>query len=183
MLGQFYNALPAQSAPFLSDEFTYTFLQLAVCVAFIVTAVRAWRTPAVANTGTSLSPARWLELITAVLFGLLLEEGDILIFGTYSYNRHWLSLGNVPIAIGLTWAMIIASAMNFSDALGLPSIENLPRPKSRLATLGWLARGSVAPIADAVWAIMLDLSLDAVAIRLGLWAWTIPLNEGWFGVP
>jgi len=40
-----------------------------------------------------------------------------------------------------------------------------------------------APIADAVWAILLDLALDAVAIRLGLWTWTIRLDQGWFGVP
>ena len=38
-------------------------------------------------------------------------------------------------------------------------------------------------MADAVWAILLDLALDAVAIRLGLWTWTIRADEGWFGVP
>ena len=34
-----------------------------------------------------------------------------------------------------------------------------------------------------MWAIILDLALDAVAIRLGLWRWTIPLDKDWFGVP
>ena len=43
--------------------------------------------------------------------------------------------------------------------------------------------GLPAPMADAVWAILLDLALDAVAIRLGLWTWTIRANQGWFGVP
>jgi hypothetical protein len=40
-----------------------------------------------------------------------------------------------------------------------------------------------APMADAVWALLLDVAIDAVAIRLGLWTWTIRLDEGWFGVP
>ena len=30
---------------------------------------------------------------------------------------------------------------------------------------------------------MIDLSVDAIAIRRGYWQWTIPLNAGWFGVP
>ncbi len=152
-----------------NESLMYLLLQAGVFGAFAITAVRARRT----------SPARLRELVTAVVFGLLLEEGDIIIFGTYSYNSHWFRIGYVPLAIALTWAMIIASAMNFSDALGLPSVERLPRKKA----LSWLALGSISPVADALWAILLDLSLDAVAIRLRLWTWNIPLDRGWFGVP
>jgi len=104
------------------------------------------------------------ELLSAVPFGLLLEQGDIKIFGSYAYNQgFFIKLGSVRLAIALAWAMIITSSMFMSDRLGIP-----PR---------------VAPFADAVFAILLDLSLDAIAIRQGLWHWNIPLNAGFFGVP
>jgi uncharacterized membrane protein len=68
-----------------------------------------------------------------------------------------------PLAIGLGWAVIIYSAMSISDAYGLNE---------------W-----VKPFFDAIQAILIDLSMDAVAIRLGFWHWPIPLTDGWFGVP
>src|SRR6202521_1921913 len=107
---------------------------------------------------------RLIELLSAVPFGLLLEQGDIKIFGPYAYSHGvFLKLGSVPVAIALAWAMIITSSMFMSDRLRIP-----PR---------------MAPFADAVFAILLDLSLDAIAIRQGLWHWNIPLNAGFFGVP
>ncbi len=105
-----------------------------------------------------------LELLTAAIFGLLLEWGDILLFGTYAYSPDFLlAIGPVPIVIGLCWAMIIYGAMLYSDQLGLPR--------------------AIAPFADALWAIVLDLAFDAVAIRLEFWTWNIPINDGFFGVP
>jgi len=107
---------------------------------------------------------RLLELLSAVPFGLLLEQGDITIFGSYAYNQgFFIKLGSVPVAIALAWAMIITSSMFMSDRLGIPA--------------------RLAPFADAVFAILLDLSLDAIAIRQGLWHWNIPLHAGFFGVP
>jgi Carotenoid biosynthesis protein len=173
MLGLFTYSPSARVAQPLGDNLLYSFLQVGVFLAFLITALRAWR----------ISPSRLRELLTALVFGLLLEEGDIFIFGTYSYDPHWIAFGYVPIAIAMSWAMIIASAMSFSDSLGLPSVESLPRAGKRGALVPWLAYGSLAPIADALWAIILDLSLDAVAIRLKLWSWRIPLDQGWFGVP
>src|SRR5216684_3997971 len=42
------------------------------------------------------------ELLSAVPFGLLLEQGDIKIFGSYAYNQgFFLKLGSVPLAIAL----------------------------------------------------------------------------------
>lgn len=41
----------------------------------------------------------------------------------------------------------------------------------------------VRPFLDALLAVLLDLSLDAIAIRIGYWKWMIRLDEGWFGVP
>jgi uncharacterized membrane protein len=131
----------------------YLSLQIGVLALFLIAMYRASR----------VSRAPVFELLTAVVFGLLLEEGDILIFRTYRYDPHWVAIDQVPIAIALCWALIIFSAMNLSDALGIDE--------------------RIAPFADAFWAILLDLSLDAVAIRLGMWKWTIPLDAGWFGVP
>jgi uncharacterized membrane protein len=105
-----------------------------------------------------------VELASAVPFGLLLEQGDIAIFGSYAYSPgFFLRVGAVPLAIALAWAMIVTSSMFMSDRLGIPA--------------------RVAPYSDAVFAILLDLSLDAIAIRQGLWHWNIPLDAGFFGVP
>lgn len=137
----------------IDPAWMYAIVQIGVLAVFVLAALRAARR----------SRHRLLELLSAVFFGLLLEEGDIIIFQTYRYSPFWLSFDLVPPAIALCWAMIIASAMNISDAMGID--------------------GGLAPIADAVWAIILDLALDAVAIRLGLWRWNIPLDKDWFGVP
>jgi carotenoid biosynthesis protein len=105
-----------------------------------------------------------LELLSAVPFGLLLEQGDILIFGSYAYNQaFFLKLGLVPVAIALAWAMIIRSCMAISDAAGVPA--------------------RLAPLSDALLAILLDLSFDTIAIRQGLWHWQLRLDQGFFGVP
>ena len=107
----------------------------------------------------------FLELVSAAAFGLLLEEGDQLIFETYEYSPDFiLAIDRAPIVIGLTWALIIAGAMRITDALGV--------------------RRRYAPLVDSVLALMLDLAFDAVAIRMGLWTWRgVGLTDGWFGVP
>ena len=107
----------------------------------------------------------FLELASAAIFGILLEEGDQLVFETYHYSSDWiLTMDRAPIVIGLTWALIIAGAMRLTDALGV--------------------RRGYAPFVDTVLAISLDLALDAIAIRMGLWTWRgIGPDQGWFGVP
>ena len=46
------------------------------------------------------------------------------------------------------------------------------------------AERPVRPVLDALMALNIDLSLDTIAIRLGMWVWTdVALNEQWFGVP
>ena len=107
----------------------------------------------------------FLELLSAAAFGVLLEEGDQLIFETYHYSPDFiLAIDRAPIIIGLTWALIIAGAMRITDALGV--------------------RRRYAPFVDSVLALMLDLAFDAIAIRMGLWTWRdVGLTDGWFGVP
>lgn len=131
---------------------TYATLETAIVILFLVACFHAWRRGSL------------LEITSAALYGLLLEEGDILIFQTYNYSPEFiLRIDRVPVAIALAWAIIIYTCMHLSDAYGLP--------------------GMIAPFADALWAIMLDLAFDAVAIRLGFWTWVIPLDKGFFGVP
>jgi uncharacterized membrane protein len=130
-------------------------VEVVMVVLFVLSARFAYRTG---------GRQRLIELLSAVPFGLLLEQGDIKIFGSYAYNQgFFIKLGSVPVAIALAWAMIITSSMFMSDRLHIPA--------------------RIAPFADAVFAILLDLSLDAIAIRQGLWHWNIPLNAGFFGVP
>jgi hypothetical protein len=120
--------------------------------------------------GAALAASRrgrlpFLELVSAAIFGILLEEGDQLLYGTYFYSEDWvLVIDRAPLVIGLSWAVIIAGAMRITDALGV--------------------RRRYAPFVDALLAISLDLAFDAIAIRMGLWTWTaVDASNGWFGVP
>jgi uncharacterized membrane protein len=133
----------------------YLLLELAVAISFVLAAMAALRR----------GRLPFYELISAAVFGILLEEGDQLMFESYHYSAHWLAtVDRAPIAIGLTWALILAGAMRITDALGV--------------------RRRYAPFVDAVLAISLDLAFDAIAIRMGLWTWRgIGPEQAWFGVP
>ena len=107
---------------------------------------------------------RLFELASCTVFGLILEIGNTYLAHTYSYSSNFLiNLAHVPIAIGLGWAVIIYSAMLLSDQYNIP----------------WRLR----PFMDALTAVILDLAMDTVAIRLGFWHWTTGLNQEWYGVP
>ena len=107
---------------------------------------------------------RGAEWLVAVLYGWLLETLDLWIFGTYHYEPvTWWWLGQVPLYIPLLWAVILHSSMALSDRAALPE---------------W-----ARPFLDGLLAVLIDLAVDAIAIRAGLWRWGILLNEGWFGVP
>jgi hypothetical protein len=104
------------------------------------------------------------ELLTAVLYALLFEELDIRLFKTYHYGVGYkLMLGHVPLVIALAWAVIIYTSMHISDC--------------------WPISGPARACGDALLVLLVDLSIDAIAIRRGYWQWTIPFNAGWFGVP
>lgn len=107
---------------------------------------------------------RILEIIGCAIFGLILEIGNTYLAHTYYYSDLFLiKIFDVPLAIGLGWAVIIYCAMLLSDQYDIP----------------WQIR----PFLDALTAILLDLSMDIVAIRIGFWHWAIPLNQEWYGVP
>lgn len=106
----------------------------------------------------------FLEFLMIFVYGLILEELDMRFFKSYQYGSGFaLMLGRVPVSIALLWAVIVSGSMAISDASGIPE--------------------SAKPFLDALLAVWMDLSLDAIAIRAGFWSWVIPLDQGWFGVP
>jgi hypothetical protein len=122
-----------------------------------------------ATFGLSLVHARRTSLVTVwqlfagVLFGLLLEWATIQQLEAYTYGRFMLMLGDVPVPIGVAWGTIIYSARQYSEATSLPM---------------W-----ARPLLDALLALNIDLSMDALAVRLGFWNWAIDIDSQYFGVP
>jgi len=105
-----------------------------------------------------------LEIFCALVFGMILEIGNTYIGHSYNYSTKFaINIFNVPLGIGMYWALIIYSAMLLSDQYRFP----------------WYIR----PFMDALTAIILDLYLDVVAVRLGFWSWVIPSNQEWYGIP
>lgn len=73
-------------------------------------------------------------------------------------------IDGAPLVIGLGWAVIIYSGMEFSERIELSD--------------------SARAILDALLALNIDTALDAIAIRLGMWTWSnVGPNQQWFGVP
>lgn len=105
-----------------------------------------------------------VEYLLAFLYALMFEELDIRLFHTYQYSEGYtLVLGQVPIVIALAWAVILYTSMAMSDS--------------------WEVSDSAKACLDALLAVLIDVSIDAIAIRRGYWQWQIPLSAGWFGVP
>jgi Carotenoid biosynthesis protein len=111
-----------------------------------------------------LSRARLIELGTGVLYGLTLETLTILQLHAYQYGHFLIMFGPVPLAVGVGWGIILYSAMAFADILAFPS---------------W-----AAPALVGLLGLNIDLTMDAVAIRLHMWQWLgLTYNQQWFGVP
>jgi len=110
-----------------------------------------------------LGPARVWQLIAGALYGLLLEWATIQQLHAYHYGRFVLMLGDVPLMVGVGWGVIIYCVRLFSDATTLPE---------------W-----ARPVLDGLLALNIDLALDALAIRLGMWDWGLGLRAQYFGVP
>jgi uncharacterized membrane protein len=109
----------------------------------------------------ALACGRALELLAGVSYGVLLEIATILQLQGYHYGRFLIMFGEVPLCLGVGWGVILYSAMATSD--------------------GWNVLPTQRPFVDALLAWNIDLSMDAIAIRLGFWTWH---GYGrWFGVP
>jgi hypothetical protein len=128
-------------------------LELIVYALFAACAWHAWRR----------GPHVAWQLAAGVIFGVLLELSTVQQIHAYRYGRFLVMVGDVPLAVGMAWACIIYSARLFSDASGLPLVAR--------------------PVFDGLLALNIDLSMDALAIRLGFWDWGGGLQSGYFGVP
>ncbi len=102
-----------------------------------------------------------IELVVAVIYGVLLEIFTMIQFRSYTYSDFLIKIFDAPLAIGLGWAVIIYTAMATVDKLG--------------------AAQKARPFMVALLALNIDLSMDAIAIREGFWKWGE--NGLWFGVP
>ena len=108
--------------------------------------------------------SRVWQLLAGVGFGLLLEWATIQQLHAYSYGKFVMMLGGeVPVAIGIGWGVIIYSVRLFVDGVELP---------------GWSK-----PVLAGLLGLNIDLAMDAVAIRLGFWDWGRGLGYEYFGVP
>jgi hypothetical protein len=107
--------------------------------------------------------ANLLRLFAGILFGVLLELATIRQLNAYEYGDFFFMILDVPLGIGVAWGSILYAVMEFLDGSSLP----------------YFAR----PVLDALLALNIDLSLDAVAIRFGFWDWGQGLSFQYFGVP
>ena len=113
--------------------------------------------------GHASKRSRWklIELIASMLFGLLLEMLTMAQAQNYHYGRFAVMVGRVPLSVGVGWGLIIYSAMATSDNLRL--------------------RTAIRPLLDALLAVHIDLTMDPVANRIGMWVYGP--SGGWFDVP
>jgi len=107
--------------------------------------------------------ARVLELLASLVYGVSLEWITIKQLEAYHYGDFMIMLDGAPLCIGLGWAVIIYSGMEFVKNLDMPDFAR--------------------PFLVGLMALNIDVAMDAVAIRLGFWNWVIPLDLQWFGVP
>ena len=104
-----------------------------------------------------------VKLLSAVIFGVLLDIFTMRQLNAYQYGHFLIMIGDVPLCTGIAWGSIIYSVMEFTDATSLPH----------------LAR----PLLAGLLALNIDLAMDPIAFRLGLWNWGQDPTFQFFGVP
>ena len=103
-------------------------------------------------------------MLAGVLFGVVLEWATIQQLHAYQYGQFPIMIaGEVPLAIGAGGGVIIYASRLYAEATSLPR---------------W-----AKPLLAALLALNIDLSMDAIAIRLGMWDWGQGLDFQYFGVP
>jgi uncharacterized membrane protein len=108
------------------------------------------------------APRAAAEMLALAAYGFALEAVAMAVFASHVYDASWRAapLG-VPLAVAAVWAAVITSAMAVAGRRG--------------GSHGWRA------VSAALVAIALDLMIEPVATRAGLWSWTPP--GPWLGVP
>lgn len=104
-----------------------------------------------------------VEFLALVAYGYALEVVAMAVFSSHVYAASWrVAPGGVPLAVAVVWAAVIPAAIAVAARLGYESP----------------ARNAVAA---ALLATSLDLLIEPVAVRAGLWQWT-PAGP-WLAVP
>lgn len=88
------------------------------------------------------------------------EQSVITFYDFYSYSEQWIKLGDVPVAVAMIWPFLIVTARNLFNSLDL-SVAN----KALLV---------------AVVIFLNALFVEAIAVKLGLWAWHVEGVLLWF---
>lgn len=103
-------------------------------------------------------------LILAFAYGLLLEIINTRLSGSYSYSNDFIFQAyGIPFAIAAGWAIVYYTSGQIA----------------KYYELRWYQ----SPFFMAFLAVIFDMMLDPIAVRLGFWSWKIPLDQEWFGVP
>ncbi len=111
---------------------------------------------------------RFFVLISGLVFGLILEIGNMAAWHTYSYGDKFLIyIYTVPLGIGAAWAVLLYSAITISDRIG--KSRGIPE--------------YLLPFFDTTIVLGVDLVLDVLATKYSGWQWAIGENAEWFGVP
>jgi len=103
-----------------------------------------------------------VELITISIYGLLLEILGVNWAGGYVYGDFLVKIYGAPVAVALGWGVIIYTSMATVDRFDVAQ--------------------KIRPFMVTLFALNIDLSMDAIAIREGLWTWTGDPGF-WFNVP
>ncbi len=103
-------------------------------------------------------------LILAFAYGLLLEIINTHLSRSYSYNNNFIfQIYGIPFAIAAGWGIVYYA--------------------TRIAAEFYRFEWYQAPFFMAFIAVIFDLILDPIAVRLQFWFWRIPADQEWFGVP
>lgn len=104
-----------------------------------------------------------VEFFALVAYGYALEKVAMIVFDSHDYGTGWrVAPGGVPLAVAVVWAAVILAAIAVVTRLGY---------ETPLRTA----------IAAALLATSLDVLIEPVAVRAGLWRWTPP--GPWLDVP
>jgi uncharacterized membrane protein len=110
-----------------------------------------------------------LFFVSSTFYALLFENMNILLsynnVGGYYYNSNFrVFVAHLPLFVALAWSIIIYSSLKIASSLGL--------------------KKQSVPFVAALLVLLVDLSIDVVAIRLNYWFWIgYSFKEGYFGVP
>jgi uncharacterized membrane protein len=104
-----------------------------------------------------------VEFFALVAYGFSLELVAMTVFHSHDYGAAWrLTPWGVPLAVAVVWGAVIPAAIAVAARLGFDA-------------------GGRSAAAAALLATAVDLLIEPVAVRAGLWRWTPP--GPWLGVP